>query len=182
MMKPHKKKRIAGALLIACLITQGSYSQGKREHTEPPGPGSLEPLGSGAEWTTPFPGFSWTEHPKAFSEVGEPVEYEIQIATDADFETLVDEDRVALNRYVHDAPFPPGQYHWRVRAIPYGEDPTNWSAPQDFTIRDADLVVTVVTLKPPTSARSISIWRWVTMCPSSSRQRAGYYSKLRSHR
>jgi len=59
--------------------------------------------------------------------VGEPVEYEIQIATDSDFETLVDKDRVSLNRYVHDSPFPPGQYHWRVRAIPYGEDPTNWS-------------------------------------------------------
>jgi hypothetical protein len=58
MMKTHKEKRITGALLIACLITQGGYSQEKREHTEPPGPSSLESLGSGAEWTTPFPGFS----------------------------------------------------------------------------------------------------------------------------
>ncbi|MGB1131140.1 MAG: hypothetical protein ACPG4K_13900, partial [Haloferula sp.] len=65
------------------------------------------------------------------------------ISPDASFANLFDEDRVALNRYVHDQPLEPGHYYWRVRAIPHGKEPTEWSAPLDFAINPPDLVITV---------------------------------------
>jgi hypothetical protein len=95
----------------------------------------------------PFPGFSWSAHPDASKEVGEPVEYQIQIASGAGFTTLIDEDRVALNRYVCDKPFNPGNYQWRVRAIPYRGEPTNWTAPSSFIIREPEVVLMVDTAK-----------------------------------
>lgn len=91
----------------------------------------------------PFPGFNWSEHPDAFKDMARPVEYEIQISSNDAFDPLVDQDRVALNRYVHDKPFPPGTYHWRVRAIPYGGTPEDWSHAATFTIRESEVVVNV---------------------------------------
>ncbi|MGB1128449.1 MAG: hypothetical protein ACPG4K_00265, partial [Haloferula sp.] len=38
---------------------------------------------SGSETTSPFPGFSWSEHPDSFKDIGKPVEYDIQISPDA---------------------------------------------------------------------------------------------------
>lgn len=97
----------------------------------------------------PFPGFSWSGHPDAFKDVGKPVEYQIQIASDAAFDKLVDEDRVVLNRYVHDEPLPAGNYHWRVRAIPHAKSPEEWSAPSGFVISEPDLLVTVDVSEDP---------------------------------
>lgn len=91
----------------------------------------------------PFPNFSWTKHPEAWQEVGAPIGYEIQIAQTGSFETIFDQDSIPLARYVHDRPLAPGTYHWRVRAVPYQQSPTEWSKSQTFTITDVDEVVTV---------------------------------------
>lgn len=92
---------------------------------------------------THFPGFNWSEHPKAFRNPGEVIEYEIQIGSDKAFVGLVDHDRVALNRYIHDRPLSPGTYHWRVRAIQPDGKPLAWSKSSQFTIKKPDFVVTV---------------------------------------
>ncbi len=52
-------------------------------------------------------------------------------------------DTVALNRYVHDEPFLPGTYSWRVRAVPYRKKSEAWSAPQSFLIDQSDEEVRV---------------------------------------
>ena len=141
------KLRYLKTLAVACLAMlpvsglADDLAAGGKE--SPAGPIVLERPNSGCVLTTPFPGFAWSEHPEAFRDVGEPVEYEIQIASDAAFTALVDEDRVVLNRYVHDKPLPAGSYHWRVRAIPHGGEATNWSAALDFVVNESDLVLTV---------------------------------------
>ena len=86
----------------------------------------------------PFPHFTWSEHRSAFKNVGRPVAYEIQIATDSTFSQIVDDDTISLNRYVHDKPFEPGTYFWRVRAVPYKAKPAAWSTPQSFVINNCD--------------------------------------------
>lgn len=117
-----------------------------------PQPVRLTTPASGSESANPFPGFSWSENPAAFKDMGKPVEYEIQISATADFATLVDEDRVALNRYVHDQPLPPGTFFWRVRAIPHRDSPEAWSEPSRFTIREPEIVMQVDTAKDPAAA------------------------------
>lgn len=82
----------------------------------------------------PFPHFTWTEHPDAFREVGEPVSYQIQIASDIDFRNIIDQDTVLLNRYIHDRPLTNGAYYWRVRAIPHEKTVASWSASQSFIV------------------------------------------------
>ncbi len=103
----------------------------------------------GSDNASPFPGFSWSGHPAAFKDMGKPLGYQIQIAADAGFTTLIDEDRVALNRYVHDEPLVPGTYHWRVRAIPHAEEPEEWSQPAVFVIHKPELMVTVDASEDP---------------------------------
>lgn len=122
--------------------------------TNPPAPQPISLLApaSGSVSANPFPGFSWSEHPAAFKDMGKPVEYDIQISTATNFATLVDKDRVALNRYVHDQPLLPGTYYWRVRAIPHGGSPLAWSDPSSFIIREPDFVVAVDTTKDVVSA------------------------------
>lgn len=51
----------------------------------------LKAPASGSESASPFPGFSWSEHPAAFKDMGRTVEYEIQISSTATFETMVDD-------------------------------------------------------------------------------------------
>ncbi len=86
----------------------------------------------------PFPHFTWSEYPDAFMEVGEPVSYEIQIASDVDFRNIIDQDKVLLNRYIHDHPLTYGAYYWRVRAILHEEAPAAWSASQSFIVLPCD--------------------------------------------
>ena len=87
-----------------------------------------------AESSYPFPNFRWDEHPAAFKNVAQPVSYKIQISSDKNFNTIIDSDIVCLNRYVHDHPFAPGNYYWRVSAVPYEKSQTPWSMPQSFNI------------------------------------------------
>ncbi len=98
----------------------------------------------GTVTANPFPGFTWKAHPEAFLDVSRPVEYEIRISAKTSGETqTIDEDRVALNRYVHDRPLAAGSYEWQVRSIRSGEQDGTWSAPSSFTIREPDKVVMV---------------------------------------
>lgn len=101
---------------------------------------------------SPFPGFSWSQHPDAFRDMGRPVGYEIQISRNETFEDLVGQDRVALNRYVHHKPLAPGSYHWRVRAVPHKGSPEDWSKPAAFIVREPDLVVKVDAAKDTVAA------------------------------
>jgi len=64
-----------------------------------------------------FPHFDWQDHPAQFADMGKPFSYEIQIATDKAFSSIVDQDTIALSRFVHDQPFQEGNYFWRVRGI-----------------------------------------------------------------
>jgi hypothetical protein len=91
----------------------------------------------------PFPQLFWEHDPRAFTDVAAPVEYEIQIAKDSGFANIVDEDLVALARYVPDRPLPIGSYHWRVRPIQSGKPLGPWSAVQGFEILPPDEVVMV---------------------------------------
>lgn len=91
----------------------------------------------------PFPGFRWPAHPQAFQDVAHPVEYEIRISRKTPQGLItVDEDRVALNRYVHDQPLQPGEYRWQVRSLHRGVAGT-WSESAVFTIREAERVLRV---------------------------------------
>ncbi|NQU43607.1 right-handed parallel beta-helix repeat-containing protein [bacterium] len=90
-----------------------------------------------------FPNFWWTEHPAQFADPGAPVTYEIQIARDTSFDSIVDEDSVGLPRYVHDRPFASGTYHWRVRSVTFEGQISDWSSSFSFTIAEPDEVVTV---------------------------------------
>jgi hypothetical protein len=90
-----------------------------------------------------FPNFSWTEHRKQFREVGAPVDYEIQIADDALFSSVVDTDIIGMPRYVHDQPFAEGTYYWRLRSITDAGRTSAWSTVSSFTVAPHDETVTV---------------------------------------
>lgn len=92
-----------------------------------------------------FPNFSWTEHRKQFQEVGEPINYEIQIAEDTAFAFIVDTDTIGLPRYVHDQPFAEGTNYWRVRSITAEGRTSAWSSVASFTVASYDETVTVET-------------------------------------
>lgn len=90
-----------------------------------------------------FPHFTWSRHPAAFADTAEPVRYEIQIARDAAFRDLLDEDTVFLNRYVPDRPLPNGAAYWRVRAFPRRDAPEAWSDTGRFTIVPCEEIIHV---------------------------------------
>lgn len=86
----------------------------------------------------PFPHFTWTADSQAFQSVADPVRYDIQIAADRAFQSVLDEDTVCLNRYIHDRPLPPGTYFWRVRTGRSGGARSSWSAPAGFAVTPCD--------------------------------------------
>lgn len=90
-----------------------------------------------------FPTFSWSEHREQFREMDAPVNYTIEIASDADFSAMVDTDLVGLPRYVHDRPFAEGTYYWRVRSVTNAGRVSAWSATRSFTITPHDETVVV---------------------------------------
>jgi hypothetical protein len=116
--------------LLFLLPIQGGLAAAKA-------PGFLE------SYVIPFPQLFWAEHPQAFRDPAAPVEYEIQIAKDAGFNQVADEDTVALARYVPDRPLPAGRYFWRVRAVPAGKPAEAWSEIRGFEINPPNEVITV---------------------------------------
>lgn len=95
-----------------------------------------------------FPDFDWQDHPAQFAITGKPVSYEIQIACDKKFSSIVDQDTIALSRYVHDQAFNAGTYYWRVRSITFDGKISDWSKAIRFTIKEPQEIITVV---PPDS-------------------------------
>lgn len=90
-----------------------------------------------------FPNFSWSAHPDAWANPAEPMEYEIEIARDAAFDSVFDRDRSGVARYVHEQALAPGSYHWRVRVLEANGTKGPWSESASFTILSADEIVTV---------------------------------------
>lgn len=105
--------------------------------------GGLRPVGDAPSGVIPFPQLFWTVHGQAWATVGQPVEYDIEIAKDVDFGEVIDADTVPLARYVPDRPLESGRYFWRVRGRPAGAKPDVWSEPTLFVIAAPDQVVTV---------------------------------------
>jgi hypothetical protein len=124
-------KKLTSILIPCLLLSLGGCTQ----RTE-------EPVAMESHFI-PFPQLFWEPDPRAFTDVAAPVEYEIQIAKDSGFDNIVDEDLVALARYVPDRPLPIGSYYWRVRAIQSGKPVGPWSAVQGFEILPPDEVVMV---------------------------------------
>jgi hypothetical protein len=149
-------RRRWGGLLVIVLGTAVARSEQKI----PPVPIGLLAPREGRKSANPFPGFFWNEHPEAFQDVGKPVEYEVQIASDPRFADLVDEDRVALNRSVHDEPLASGSYYtgkWRgvptvaTRRI----EVLRWSSSSTLQV-STQLVLSVLT--PASSMDGIGPW------------------------
>ncbi len=90
-----------------------------------------------------FPDFDWEDYPDQFADVASPVSYEIQIASDEQFTSLVDRDTVLLSRYVHDEPFNTGTYFWRTRSITYDGEVSAWQDTLSFTIEAPEEIITV---------------------------------------
>lgn len=90
-----------------------------------------------------FPHFDWEDHPDQFADVARPVSYEIQIATDEQFSSVIDQDFIMLSRYVRNEPFDPGTYFWRVRSITYDGTVSAWQDTLSFTIEKPQVVITV---------------------------------------
>jgi hypothetical protein len=76
----------------------------------------------------PHPNFNWSEQEAAF-------EYSVQIASDSSFTTLVDQDLIAMNRYVHREPLTPGSYWWRVASVDSEGQPGPWSPSKQLTVQ-----------------------------------------------
>ena len=93
--------------------------------------------------TYKFTNFDWEDHPAQFGDVAKPVSYEIQIASDKSFSNIVDQDTIALSRYVHDEPFEAGTYYWRVKSINWENEISDWSEITSFTIDAPQEIVTV---------------------------------------
>lgn len=98
---------------------------------------------SGNNGSYRFYNFDWEDHPNQFKDVGNPIYYEIHIAKDRSFKTILDKDTIALSRYVHDRPFVPGSYYWRTRSFSNKGNVSKWSETKYFKIDLPQEIVTV---------------------------------------
>lgn len=87
-----------------------------------------------------IPHLSW--HSMAEVSPDEMFSYRVQISPDADFQTIVDEDRIpaVITRYVPDRELPEGLYYWRVAS---NKKPKAWSKSRSFVIRPPATVLRV---------------------------------------
>ncbi|MBC2595573.1 right-handed parallel beta-helix repeat-containing protein [Ruficoccus amylovorans] len=76
----------------------------------------------------PTPDFFW-------SEVEGAEEYEIQIAGDPSFESIIDRDHIVIPRYVADKPLPWGGHYWRVRSYTADGEASAFSEPVRFELK-----------------------------------------------
>jgi len=112
-------------------------------------PALLEPA-ENAVLTTSIPHFQWMGSPAV--KPGAMLSFDIQIAADADFKHIVDEDRLAavIGWYVPDKELAPGEYWWRVAGVDAAGVHRAWSAARRFSVREAERVVTI----PPSATFS----------------------------
>lgn len=90
-----------------------------------------------------FPNFDWEDHPDQFADPANPIRYEIEIANDNQFSSLVDRDTVMLSRYVHDKPFNTGTFFWRTRNIKYNGEISAWQDTLSFAIEEVQEIISV---------------------------------------
>jgi len=104
--------------------------------TSAPAPPVLEAPADGAVLYVAVPSFVWG--PVFRPEPSAMPSYGIQIAADAGFEKVVDEDTLAavITYYVPDRPLGPGTYHWRVAGVDAAGRRGAWSAVRTFTVRE----------------------------------------------
>ncbi len=108
----------------------------------PAAPPLAEPT-DGAVLAVSIPHLAWSQ---VFTPRAEAMpDYLVQIARDAGFEQIADEDRIAavITRYVPDRELPVGDYWWRVASVEPGGARGPWSPPRRFTIRPPERVFTV---------------------------------------
>ena len=89
----------------------------------------------GCETYLPIPRFSWEP---AFDPNPESMpSYVIQIARDAAFRTLVDEDQLpaVVNYYVPDKELPPGDYWWRLAGVTAAGERRPWLVARKLKVR-----------------------------------------------
>jgi hypothetical protein len=122
-------KNIVPIILLSLLITCFS--------------GCEQGLNKGQTRSYKFHNFDWNDHPSQFADIAKPVSYEIQIASDKSFSNIIDQDTIALSRYVHDRPFDAGTYYWRIRSMTYDGEISGWSKTTAFTIKEAQEIITV---------------------------------------
>lgn len=109
----------------------------------------------------PFPNLAWEPHSGAWENAADPVRYSIQIARDAAFAEIVDEDLVFVPRYVHDRPFEPGTYYWRYRAEQDSGSISSWRQTRSFEIKAYDETVTIPLIEGNATRQQAEIRRSV---------------------
>jgi hypothetical protein len=95
----------------------------------------------GASTYQTVPYFQWSD----VVEVPFPGHYQIQIAGDSLFTTILDEDSIPalINHYVPAMEFEPQVLHWRVRYVDEDGNTAPWTAPRMFEIKAMPTVITV---------------------------------------
>ena len=109
----------------------------------PPAAPSLAEPAAGVVLPLSIPHLTWSQ---VFAPRAEAMpEYRVQLARDAAFAVIADEDRIAavITRYVPDHELPPGDYWWRVAGIDAQGESGPWSAAGRFTVQPPERIFTV---------------------------------------
>ena len=101
----------------------------------------IEPV-NGSKSVYPFPHFMW-ENPVKELDVENPLIYHIEIAEDKSFKQIIDRDNISIPRYVHDRPFKPGTYYWRVKGVDNSGVIHPFTDTHSFTVTAAEKTIGV---------------------------------------
>jgi len=109
-------------------------SEGTYDTTAPPAPQLLNPSDNATIGSSSFPiRFRWSA---VEDNESPPVRYDVEIANDASFSSLVVSQRNLLCTWYNAYSLPAGTYYWRVRAkdssAPFNK--SSWAGPYKFTI------------------------------------------------
>jgi hypothetical protein len=130
--------RLRPAVALALLLAGATASAA----TVPAAPQGLEPE-PGAVLSVSIPHLAWSQ---VFAPQADAMpEYRVQIAHDAEFTRMADEDRIAgvITRYVPDRELPPGDYWWRVAGCSAQGESGRWSAARRFIVQPPERVFSV---------------------------------------
>ncbi|MDP0501244.1 MAG: hypothetical protein Q7P63_14210 [Verrucomicrobiota bacterium JB022] len=107
-------------------------------------PTSLE-VNSGLTPVFPFPSFDWADSTDA-------AHYQVQIASDSFFTTVVVDTTSQISRYARPAALGVGTYYWRVRAVDDASATSAWASGSSFAVSTP---VNVVSVDPSDDAAAI---------------------------
>jgi len=119
---------------LSVLLVMAVLAGGGAREAGPSAPCPLAPADGAAVYMA-VPSFRW--EPALEPDPAAMPSYVIQIASDARFANVADEDRLpaVITHYVPDRPLPEGVWNWRVAALDAKGRPGPWSKPRTFTIR-----------------------------------------------